>query len=95
MIFPGREANRPLKSPKKAVSEHTASRMVHPDRIALVVKTLCQLDRQSKVDIDLAQQQRAGVGGQSATGEIGHDLAGAQISEEQGLFGGEAGDLDG
>jgi hypothetical protein len=53
--------------------------------VALIVKTLSQFVRGAQAVIDLAQQQRAAVGGESAAGEIGYDSARTEVLKKQGL----------
>src|SRR6266496_6377782 len=79
LVLQGRSEN--------ALAQHLLHRVVHPDGVALVVKTFRQLRRQAEVDIDLAQQERAGVGGEGAAGEIGLHAAGAQVIKEKRLTG--------
>ena len=49
--------------------------MLDPNLVAPVIKALGQALGQPKIGVHLAQQQSAGVGGEGAAGEIGHDFA--------------------
>src|SRR5207244_12258156 len=60
--------------------------MVEPDGVAQVVKTVRQFRTQPEVAIDLGQQHRAGIAGESAAGEIGLHFAGSQVIEKKGLI---------
>jgi hypothetical protein len=60
---------------KDALAQQFLHRMIDPSRGALVVKALRQFPGQPKVDVNLTQQQRAGIGGEGAAGKIGRDFA--------------------
>jgi len=53
----------------------------------MVVKTLRQFRYRPEVNVDLAQQQRAGITGKGAAGEIGLHPARAQVIKENRLIG--------
>ena len=72
---------------EEALAQYLLHQMVHPERVALVVKAVRQFRTQPEVGIDLAQQQRAGIAGESAAGEIGLHFAGSQVIEKKGLIG--------
>ena len=53
--------------------------------VALIGKGFGELGGEAEAGIDLAEQQRATVAGEVAAGEIGQDLAAAQVSKEERL----------
>ena len=70
-----------------ALAQEFLNRMVYPVGVTLVVKTLRQFRGRPEVNVNLAQQQRAGVTGKGAAGEIGLHPARAQVIKEKRLIG--------
>ena len=53
--------------------------------VTLVGEGLGEAGGEPKAGIDLAQEQRAAITGEVTAGEIGHDLAAAEVGKEQRL----------
>ena len=69
------------------LSQKLGQRVIDEAGIAPVVETSRQRAGQNQAVIDLAEQERAAVGGEVAAGEIGDDFAGTEVLKEQRLLG--------
>jgi len=71
--------------PLKALREQFFQLVIDKARVSLIVEALGQRAHDAQAAVDLAQQQRAAVGGERAAREIGHDFSGTQVLKEQRL----------
>ncbi len=65
------------------LGQQFGQRMIHEARVAVIAETVGQRAAQPEALVHLPEQQRAAVGGEGAPGEIGHDLATAQVWKEE------------
>ena len=68
---------------EEALGQEFAQGVIAIAPVARVGEGLGEAGGEAEADIDLAQEQRAAIAGEVAAGEIGQDLAAAQVGKEQ------------